>query len=69
MPLTSPVTEMDATLAAPLLHTPPDVASVNDIVAPTHTVVAPPIAAGDVGTFVTVSVTKAAVEPQELVLV
>jgi hypothetical protein len=46
-PVTNPVDEpMVATAVVPLIQVPPADASVNVIVAPTHTVVGPPIAAG-----------------------
>ena len=46
-PFTVPVEEPMAAIAVLLLlHTPPEVASVNVVVKPTHTFVVPPIAAG-----------------------
>ena len=58
MPVTVPVDEpIVATPGLLLLQTPPEVASVNVVVIPTHTLVVPPIAAG-FGLTVTVVVTK-----------
>ena len=51
-PLTMPDVPMVATVVLLLLHTPPDVASLNVVVEPTHTVAVPVI--GDI--VVTVSV-------------
>ena len=44
----------EATVVVPLVHTPPDVALVNGVVEPTHTVVAPVIGAGEGFTVTTV---------------
>lgn len=59
-PLTKPVLLTVAILVVPLLHTPPVVASVNDVVAPAHTVDAPVIipAMGN-GLMLTVAVATA----------
>lgn len=69
VPVESPVTNPEFTVATDvllLLQVPPKEVSVNDVVAPTHTELAPPIAAGAVGTVFTVMVVVAAVEPQKL---
>ena len=73
LPADTPVTTPDveftvATLVVALLHTPPGIDSVNDCVAPTHTVPAPeiiPIA----GNGLTVTGVVADVAPQEPVIV
>ena len=57
IPVTTPVALTVAVAGVKLLHTPPVVASVNVVVFPTQTVLVPPIAAGEVGAAISVTVT------------
>ena len=69
MPVTSPVVFTEATAAASVLHVPPPTALVNVVVAPTHTVDAPAIAAGVAGAGLTVMLAISVAVPQLLVIV
>ena len=56
MPVTNPPEDTEAIPGLPLFHAPPDVASLNEVVKPTHTIVEPLMAAG-IGFTVNVIVT------------
>ena len=68
MPVTSPVVFTEATAAASVVQVPPPTALVNVVVAPTHTVVAPAIAAGVAGAGLTVMLAISVAVPQILVI-
>ena len=65
-PVTIPVLAMVATAVLVLLHVPPAVASLNEVVEPLHTIKAPLIPGGVVGNISTVTTVVAATGPQVL---
>ena len=69
IPVTVPVEPTVATPVDTELHTPPAVASLSTVVAPTQTLSVPVMAAGVVGNGLTVTVAVAAALPQLLVIV
>jgi hypothetical protein len=69
-PVTVPLVPTVAIPVAPLLHTPPGVASLSDVVAPAHTTGVPVIPAGAAGVVLTVTVAvDVDTHPQALVTV
>ena len=68
-PVTTPDELMEATAALLLLHTPPEVASVKEILAPTQTPEAPEMLAGAAGGAATVISFDAEALPQLFVTV
>lgn len=67
MPVTRPSVPMEATLVLLLLHEPPVVASLKDVVPGRHMAAAPEIGAGETGSGLTVTSVATAVLPQLLV--
>ena len=68
-PVTIPEVLTVPTAVLVLLHTPPAVASLRDVVAPVHAVAVPETGAGAAGVVFTVTSTVAARVPQLLVTV